>query len=164
MSNNIENYRNCLKSVKPLLKYKRLKLDVLKEKLEEKNIEFDKFKLVYDEKYLKKHELLIRIESITDSGKSLDLNMLSNAKHYLTEINNDLIDASSSLQCKQQALDKASSMLLECHVDVKLMEKYEENKKLEFKLEEEKLEARQIEDLWLQNKIKKIHSKEKINE
>jgi len=160
MSNEIERYKKCLKSVEPLLKKNMLQLDFLKNRLKQKNREFDDYKLVYDEKMLKKNELLSQIESFADSGKNLDVNTLCNAKHYLTQVNDDLIDASSSLRGKQQAVDKAKTKLIECHVDIKLMEKYEENKKSEFNKELEKIQMRQVEDMWLQ----KLPKKESVNE
>jgi len=164
MSNEIKKYKKCLKTVKPLLKKNMLQLDVLKNRLEKKNNELDNYKLVYDEKMLKKSELLLQIESFTDSGKKLDVNMLSNAKHYLTQVNDDLIDASSSLRGKRQAVHTAKTKLIECHVDIKLMEKYEENKKSAFNKELEKIEMHEIEDMWLQSKLQKPPEKEIVNE
>jgi len=101
---------------------------------------------------LSKNDLLEKIESITSSTKPLDIYALSNARHYLNEVNDVLIDISSSLKSKEQAADNANKLLIDCHVDVKLLEKYESNKKSELSLEIEKLESREIEDNWLQNK------------
>lgn len=164
MSNDLEQFRRQLKTVDPLLKSERLKLDILKKHLEEKNREYDEYKLVYDKTFLKKDDLLSKIEDITSSGNSLNVETLSNVRHYLSEVNEELIEVASSLKCKQQAADKAVFNLTECHVDVKLMEKYKSNKNSQYLEASEKIEARELEDLWLQNNIKSMTDKGKANE
>lgn len=164
MSSNIENHKNCLSSVRPLLKNKKISLDLLKDKLEEKNKEYNKYKIVYDEKYFKKNELLKKIDTIAKSGEVLDVNILTNAKYYLLEVNEELIEVSTTLRSKKQAVDKVNAQLTECHVDVKLMEDYEKKKNIEFRLEIEKYENQQLEDLWLQNKLNKYLAGEIIND
>jgi len=151
MSNDLEQNKRLIKSVEPLIKSEKIKLDSLMDVLEKKNREFDKFKTIYDDKFLKKNELLSKIESISNSGGDLDLSVLSNVKYYLSDVNEDLIEASSSLRSKKQAVDRAATAVLECHVDVKLMEKYKKNKTHEYEQEVDKRELREIEDMWLQN-------------
>lgn len=164
MSDEIENYKNQLKAVGPLLKSKRYRLNMLKKKLDDKNTEFNKYKHIYDEKYNKKQDLLMKIDAISSSDEFLDVNILNNARHYLVEVNDDLIVASSSLKTREQAADKAKNNFIECHVNIKVMEKYEENKTHEYKQVLEKIQAREIEDLWLQSKAHKADFQENFNE